>query len=262
MFTLGDYAFDRIQYGVAESSDDILYTLSQLADATIDISSESKEVKDKDGNLIRKVYTNKSGTFTANNALMNTNIQAASSGSPLNLASNSNVIDMPKILTVKKGETITLTDYVEGTVHVCAQYENGASGDTYTQADSASATAFGLSEAGVLTPPTPEGDDAPTTFLVKFDRKRKEGAVVANNIDNFPSTVKLTLKALIIDPCYKDGVKSAYIVLPSFQVSPETSIALQTDSQLEYKGDLQVDYCSGNKDLYQIYFPEDDEEDE
>ena len=85
--------------------------------------------------------------------------------------------------------------------------------------------------------------------------------MIANNADKFPRTVKLTLKALAVDPCSADTLQAIYIVLPSFQVSPEVEINIGSDTQeLNYNGALQVDYCSTNKALYYIYVAEDDAE--
>jgi hypothetical protein len=131
-------------------------------------------------------------------------------------------------------------------------------GTSYTLATSASDTEFALNKAGVLTLPT---DESVVQYVVKYDRNVSDGVAIKNRADKFPGTVKLTLKALCVDPCSADTLRACYIVLPSFQVSPETSIALQTDTQLEYKGDLQVDYCSTDKTLYEIYIASDDEED-
>ena len=64
-FKLDDIVIDRIQYGVAMTMDDsaLLYVLTQLQDATVEISAESKESRDKDGTLIKKFWTGKSGKF-------------------------------------------------------------------------------------------------------------------------------------------------------------------------------------------------------
>ena len=166
-------------------------------------------------------------------------------------------INMPKIITVKAGATVTLTDFVDGTVTVNALSTNGAMGTAYAKAATASDTEFGLTTAGVLTPPT---DAAETQFIVKYQRKVKSGVAIRNKADKFPGTVKLTLKALCVDPCSADTLRACYIELPSFQVSPEVSLNLTTDAQMEYKGTLQVDYCSADKALYNIYICEDDEE--
>lgn len=259
MFRLGDFAFDRLISGVAEAYGEIQYVVSQMQNAVIDVTAEAKEIRDKDGNLIRKIYNAKNGTLTAPNAMCNVNVLNASSGNPLEVATSENPINMPKIVYIKAGETITLTDYVEGTVKVKAVFGNGASGDSYKQATVASETEFGFTEDGVLTPPAVVGEDAPTKFLVKYYRKNTNGVAVRNSADKFPSAVEFTIKAIYVAPC-EEGVKAAYIYIPNLNVSPEVSIDTTTDSTIDYKGDLGVDMCSDSKDLYVIYFPDDEEE--
>ena len=257
-FRLDDIIVDRIQYGLAEDfSGNPLYVLTQLADASIEITAESKEARDAQGTLVKKFWQGKSGTFTANNAMINLNVVGAASGANKEVATAEDTIVMPKIMTVKAGSTITLTDYVQGSVTVNAMGNNGAMGKAYGMAAVASATEFGLGSNGILTPPT---DEAETMYIVKFNRNAKNGIAIKNKADKFPGTVRLTLKALVVDPCSADTLRAAYIVLPSFQVSPEVSLSLTTDAQLEYTGDLQVDYCSADKTLYELYICEDDEE--
>jgi hypothetical protein len=257
-FKLDDIIIDRIQYGVAETFDgELLYTLTQLSEGTIDITAESKDAVDATGTLVKRFYQGKSGEFTAQNAMLNLNILGAASGEGKITATEMAAIAMPKIITVKAGETVTLTNFVDGTVTVNALGTNGSMGKAYAKAATASATEFGLTTAGVLTPPT---DEEEAQFIVKYTRNVTSGVAIKNKADKFPKTCKLTLKALAVDPCSADTLRAVYIVLPSFQVSPEVSISLQTDSQLEYKGTLQVDYCSADKSLYEIYFAEEDEE--
>ena len=118
-------------------------------------------------------------------------------------------------------------------------------------------TKFALTSDGTFTPPT---DANETQYVVKYQRQVSEGVAIKNKADEFPGTVKLTLKALCVDPCSADTLRACYIVLPSFQVSPEISLELNTEANIEYKGDLQVDYCSADKTLYEIYIAADDEE--
>jgi len=258
-FKLDDIIIDRIQYGVAEDFDgNLLYTLTQLSEATIDVTAESKDATDATGTLIKRFYQGKSGEFSAQNAMLNLNILGAASGEGKLTASDSAAIAMPKIITVKAGTTVTLTDAVDGTIVVNALGTNGAMGTAYAQATTASDTEFGYAASTkVLTPPT---DANETQYIVKYTRNVKSGVAIKNRADKFPGTVKLTLKALCVDPCSADTLRACYIVLPSFQVSPEVSISLDTESTLEYSGTLQVNYCSADKELYSIYLAEDDEE--
>lgn len=257
-FSMDGIIIDRIQMGIAEDFDgNVLYTLTQLADATIDVTAESKDATDATGTLVKRFYTAKAGTFTANNAMLDFNIMAAGTGSPKQIASSSAKIVMPKIVTVAKGtETLTITGVKEGTVRVEGIASNGTMVKNYTNDVAAAEDKFSVSGETLTLPK----DTSVAKFVVKYDRDVSSGVKVVNRADEFPSTIKLTLKALAVDPCSADTLRACYIVLPSFQVSPETSLSLTTDAQLEYKGDLQVAYCDDDKTLYEIYFAEDDVE--
>lgn len=241
-FNIDGMIIDRIQMGIAEDfSGNVLYTLTQLADATIEVTAESKEAKDANGTLIKTFYTGKSGTFTANNAMLDFNIMAESTGSPKEVASSSKKIKMPGVKTVKVGtETVTLKGVDIESVRVIGIAGNGTMMATYSKDTASAEDKFSITGETLTLPK----DKNPAEFVVKYDREVASGVKVANRADEFPRTIKLTLKALAVDPCSPDVVRSCLIVLPSFQVSPETSISLQTDAQLEYKGNLQVDYCN------------------
>lgn len=256
-FKLDDIIIDRIQYGIAEDFEgNPLYALTQLSEATINITAESKDAVDNQGTLIKRFWQGKTGEFTAQNAMINLNIIGAASGEGKVVATNEKPIPMPKIVTVKSGSTITLTDYIDGTVTVTGMSGNGAMGAVYAKGAEASEKEFALTSEGVLTPPT---DPAETQYIVKYDRTVKSGVAIYNKADKFPQTVKLTLKALAVDPCTADTLRGVYIVLPSFQVSPEIEISMTTDANLSYSGSLQVDYCSADKTLYEIYFADEAE---
>lgn len=259
-FTIDGIVIDRIQYGVAESSDgQALYTLTQLADASINITAESKDAVDSRGTLIKRFYTGKTGEFTANNAFVDFNILAASTGSDKMVAGEGKYasgIQMPCIKTYSIAElksnnitTVELTGLVEGTCEVIGIANNGSLTELATVNISGT----------TLTIPTKKNDST-TQWVVKYEKTSAKGVKIINSADEFPSTVKLTLKALAIDPCNPDIVRGCYIVMPSFQVSPETEFSLTTDSQLSFNGTLQVDYCSADKELYSIYFDAEEQE--
>ena len=56
-FKLGDLVVDRIIMGVAEKSDGtLLYTLTNLQEATIEISADSQDAVDGTGAVIKTFY--------------------------------------------------------------------------------------------------------------------------------------------------------------------------------------------------------------
>lgn len=208
--------------------------------------------------LIKRFWRAKSGTFTATNAMLNLNVMGAASGSDAVVASSSAKIQMPKIMILNKTtDPITLTGLVEGTVHVNALENNGTMGKAYIQSTAPSATEFGIASTNQLSLPT---DSEATRFVVKFEREVESGVKISNQANKYPKTVKLTLKCLGIEPCTPDVLRAIYIVIPSFQVSSETSITLSAEGTIDYSGDMQVDYCSANKELYYICMADEEEE--
>lgn len=261
-FTLGDIIIDRLQYGYTEDfSGNPLYTLTQLQDATINISAESTDAVDNTGAIVKRFWKAKTGEFTANNAMINLNIIAAGAGEGSATLAETTAFNMPKIITAKQTEagnaTVELKDAVDGTIKVNVFNTNGSMGAACTKAEAVDVAKYTYSDTDrTLGLPKTAG-----TYIIKYDRKvSKDGVKIVNEADKFPSTVKLTLKALAVDPCTPDVLRGVYIVIPSFQVSPEVEISLTTDGQLQYSGSMQMNYCSDTKALYEVYFADGDEE--
>lgn len=199
-FKLDDIVIDRIQYGVAMSTQDdmLYYVLTQLSDATVDITAESKEARDKDGTLIKKFWTGKSGTFTATNALLNLNIVSEMSGrGSKQVATAERTITMPAIKVVKAGEVADLTTatsrYINGSEKVHALANNGTMGDRYEKGATASESVYSITAEGRFTPPATEGV---TQYIVEYNRVVTDGTAILNQSDKFPQTVRLVLKVL------------------------------------------------------------------
>ena len=132
--------------------------------------------------------------------MLNLNILGAASGQGKEVATDDVPIQMPKIITVQANTTVTLTDYVVGTVKCYGLATNGTMMDEYqASTGSADATHYALTSTaagGVFTPPT---DAAMTQYIVKYERSVKSGVKIENRSDKFPQTVKLTLKALAVN---------------------------------------------------------------
>lgn len=61
-FKLDDIIIDRIQYGVATNfNDELLYVLTQLSEASVNITADSTDSVDKMGTLIKRFWRGKQG---------------------------------------------------------------------------------------------------------------------------------------------------------------------------------------------------------
>lgn len=355
-FRLGDIIVKDIIYALASNitTEVPLYVLTQLSEATINITSDSNDITDKDGNIVKKNYRSKSGELQATNAFLNANVLAAA-GATTDIAAVDNVLVAPKIIKVPKSQVAAvLRDVVSGSITVTQYFGDGAIGTHYELGVEASDTEYAIttgsttiydfqdvsasyviaesqsafpavgdatkgyidaSDGNVYTwdstldtpayvldatrtvnvsatrPTTGENDalylatdeskvykcevtttpDGTTTvtlptdpeadyYMIKYKRTFTEGAIIKNSANKFPTSVNLLMKVLYFDPCSKDTVKAAYVELPSFMVSPETSISFNPESPtMDFNGTLEIDYCSDDKELYRIYFV--DEED-
>lgn len=259
-FKLGDVIIDRLQFGYGATKTKALYALTQLTNATIDITADSTDIKDKDGNLIYRKYSGKSGEVTATNAFMNLSVIEAISAQDAEIASGSNTIVMPIFKIVKSGETLDITDAVEDSFIVNALSANGSLGKAYTKGSNVSETEFKVDTAGhTFAPPT---DNEETQYLVKFKKNVKSGAKITISGDKYPKAHELYFKALAVDKCEIGSYRACIIHISSFMPSPEVSLALQGgDSQtMDYKGAILTNACSTSQDMVEIYFVDEEEE--
>lgn len=260
-FKLGDVIIDRLQFGYgAKKSGTPLYALTQLTEASINVTADSTDITDKDGNLVYRKYSGKKGEVNATNAFINLAVIETLSAANAEIATSTNGIKMPIIQIVKAGDKLDLTDYdATATVTVSALY-NGALGKEYTLSGSntASATEYAI-DANTLTPPT---DPEETEYLVKYTKTVKSGAKIVNSADEFPKTHELYFKALAVDPCDKENFKPVVIRIPEFIPSPEFTVNLQGgDSQtMDFTGAILANTCSSDKVLFELYYIDEEED--
>jgi hypothetical protein len=263
-FRLGDTIIDRLQFGYAAKSNGTpLYVLTNLQDTSIDITADSSDVTDAQGNLVYRKYTGKSGEVSGTNAFLNFAIVSALSAVDAEIATEKNGIVMPIITTVDAGKTLDITNYVEGTVVVSGLSQKGSLGAEYAlgAGDTATETEFIIkTEDGVstLTPPTSADE---VQYIVKYQKTVYSGTKIVNSADKFATSHELFFKALAVDPCDKENFKAVVVHIPSFMPSPEFSISLAGgDSQtMDFSGAMMVDSCSTDKVLFELYFIDENE---
>ena len=266
MFELDGVLWDSALHAVADSKDgkEVYYRLPDISDVSIDISADTKDSVDKDGAIIKRSYTAKAATVTLTNTHLVLGAYAGTTGSNKIVADTGAEVETPKMILIdpptadnEESKKYTLPDTpIEGTVSVTPVYKDGGTGKTYAMDTQADAAKFAIT-GKEITLPTGDYKDI-VQLLVKYEYKCASAVMVENHADKFPKTVRLTIVGLYYDPCEKDVLRLGYIVFPSFQPSPEATIAMKNDSTFDYKGDAQSDYCAKKKRLFYMVFPEDD----
>ena len=147
-FRLGDFIVNDILYSLASniSTGDPLYVLTQLSEVQVNVTAESNDITDKDGNVVLRNYRAKQGDFTATNAFLNANVIAAA-GATTEFADGTNTLTAPKIIKVKRTDlTTTISNAVSGSITVNQYYGDGSLGRSYDLGVAASATEFAAVE--------------------------------------------------------------------------------------------------------------------
>lgn len=253
MFRLGNFTIDEVLYLVNESlAGELIFTADELSSAQIEISAESTDVTDKNGNIVRTKYRAKTGTFSATNAMLHPALMNASSGSELENASATNLITMPRIVVVEAGASVDISDNIAGTIKAIGLFGNGANGDPLSATDIAACMS-----GGIFTAPA-AGTGLPIQYLVKYERNVESGIKLINDAEKFPEATKTTLKCSYIDPC--GDLNMCYVVLPRTVFDPSMTLSFDVENvTLDISASLNIDYCATTKGLYYIYFPESDE---
>ena len=270
MFRLGNFNIDEILLGIMSNFDDeVQYTVDQLSSASIEVSAESTDITDKKGNVVRTVYTSKSATFSSTNAFLHPQLMNGASGSEILRATETAPVEMPFVTTVAAGTAYTLpTGYVSTALQVIGVYGDGSNGAVYNYAELVE-YGYLVTGTGVLTMPSTASDvsdsdtkadttDLAPNYVISATRSVKDGIRLVNDAYTFPSAGKFLLYCSYVDPC-DDELKPCYVLLPNFTPDPNTTISLDIESQeMDFNGNINVDFCSVDRVLYYIYFPGDE----
>lgn len=100
---------DRVLLGIFENSkDELIGSVNQLQNVSIETTSETKDKTDAVGALIKRFYTAKNVEISAENAVFSTSLAALQFGQDREFASGDHKILMPKIITIDT-DTISKT---------------------------------------------------------------------------------------------------------------------------------------------------------
>lgn len=272
---LNNIIFDRIIGGVIlnKSTGAIERYISELQNLSLETSADPVEITNKDGAVVYRKYNAKTLAVSATNAFISSDIIALTSGKEPEVAKTDAMLVFPKVIEVAVDKaTLEIVDSAKETVV----------GDTDTQTIT-NLSIKGVSKSGAIIdltntatvaytadgtkwtitlPELAEAEKAEVAkFMVKYDRKVASGTKITNKANEFPKTTTLLFKALAVDPCETDKLRACYIEIPSFMADPSTTLAINNSeaSTMDFSGSAMVDVCSDDKELFSVYFTDDEE---
>jgi hypothetical protein len=271
---LSNFIVDRVISGVGYRSDDsVLFKMDQCQNTSITCGSESTDIVDNVGSPIMTLYRSKTCEISGENAILDFNITSVQMGTEKNVASEENTIVAPaqEVFDVKaKGGSYDLKHVaIEAPAFLYSLNDDSSLGEKYKLGTSASATEFAYEvetrtiddkevKFGVIKLPTDVA--VGTQMFVSYEYNATAAVEIVNSAKNFPKSCKLVLRVLGYNPCNKDNKLGAYIVFPSFEMSPDFDLSLNVGEAQSWSGKASQDYCSKDKRLMSLIVV--DEEDD
>ena len=261
MLNFDNLVIDRVVEGWFENKNlEVLAVLDQIQNFQISVSSTTKDKTDAQGTLIKRFFTAKQAEITGENAIFSLDLSAIQAGNEKKI---NGAVVLPRILQVAKtSAALKLPDVpIDGTLIVYGTKENGVL-DTALQYEAGA-------EAGENTYAVSTVDDVTeitlptnaTDFVqIKYEyqvAETKGAARVDHDGVHFPQECKATFKVLCSDVCDSEVVRVFYIVFPKFQMSPDFSWTVDTESAQGFTATAFKDYCAKEGLLFYIAIAED-----
>jgi hypothetical protein len=256
---LSNFIVDRVISGVGYRSDDsVLFKLDQCQNTSITCGSESTDIVDNVGSPIMTLYRSKTCEISGENAILDFNLTAFQMGSDKKVASADATIVVPAQEIFDADGTYTLK-HVPATAPAFIYTLNNDSslGEKYAVGTAASDTEFVI-EGQKITLPTTVAKG--TQMFVSYEYASEAAVEIVNSAKNFPKSCKLVLKVLGYNPCQKDNKLGAYVIFPSFEMSPDFDLSLNVGEAQSWSGKASQDFCSKDRALMRIVLV--DEEDD
>ena len=260
---LNNIIVDRVLRGIfSDKNDNIIFSLNQVQNLSLNQTSESQEVTDALGVSIMELMRAKALEASAENAIYDFGLLAAQYGTEKVTATSDVQLVVPAMesFTVAEGGTYTLKHTpVKAPTAIYALNGDSTLGDKYVKAEDTTATETAFAYAdGVISLPTDIA--VGTDMFVMYEYNSENAIEVVNSANQFAKMGKMTFECLVYDVCDPETKMFAYLILPRFQLSNDFDWSIGGDSQTHaFSGKAMVDYCSKDKKMVRVVVVDDEE---
>lgn len=263
---LNNIIVDRVLRGIFSDKDDnIIFSLNQIQDLSLNQTSESQEVTDAFGVSIMELMRSKALEASANNAIYDFGLLAAQYGTEKVTATADEKIVVPAMesFEVKADGEGNVVDHtlkhtpVATPIAIYALNGDSTLGAKYAAGSAASETEFVYEDGKITLPTTVE---AGSEMFVMYEYESDNAVEVIDSANNFAKMGKMTFECLVYDVCDPETKIFAYLILPRFQLSNDFDWSIGGDNQQHaFSGKAHVDYCSRDKRMLRVVIVDDEE---
>lgn len=257
---LNNIVVDRVLRGIfSDKNDNIIFSLNQVQNLSINSTSESQEIVDALGVSIMELMRSKSIEASAENAIYDFGLLAAQYGTEKKAAAEGAELIVPTMESFEvKGATYKLKHTpVAAPTAIYSLNGDSTLGAKFAAGTAASATEFAYAD-GTIT--LPEGLEDGAEMFVMYEYKSANAVEVVNSAKEFAKMGKMTFEVLVYDVCDPETKIFAYLILPRFQLSNDFDWSIGGDNQTHgFSGKAMVDYCARDKKMLRVVIVDDEE---
>lgn len=260
-FSSDNFIIDRALGGSMFSlaNGDLLWTIDQIENPDMKITSTTDEVTDATGGTIAIFNRAKKAEFTGSNSLLNLGLAAAQFGTSKTIAASGSTVLTPKIeyFTTTTGQTsYVLAQTPVGTTGAEVKSIYGISSGQYNSTKysvgaAASATEFKI-DATTKTITLPTGLDAGTQMFVRYDYASQTATAIENDATNFPTAGEFVLQVIGHLGCDKTTVYVANVVMPNAELKSEVDLKFESKGKHPFSIQAMQDFCDPKKQLFRV----------
>lgn len=265
---LNNIVVDRVLRGIfSDKEDNIIFSLNQVQNLSINSTSESQEVVDALGVSIMELMRSKAIEVSAENAIYDFGLLSAQYGTDKVTATADSKITVPTMESFEvtaPSATVELAHLPKDVTAITAIYAlNGDStlGTKYVVGTTAGAGTFSIvagDDTATIT--LPSDVEKGTEMFVMYEYESENAIELINKANEFAKMGKMTFECLVYDVCDPETKIFAYLILPRFQLSNDFDWSVGGDSQTHgFGGKAHVDYCSKDKQMLRVVVVDDGE---
>ena len=213
---------------------DLLFTVKDVQDASLNTSAELEDAVDGQGNIINQYLRSKTAEWSGSNALFDFGMAAAQYGDKV--VTGSQTVEKTEVIEVAANAT---------SASLTAAYKAGGKIKVYSIDNDGmtlgSAIANATASARTLTVPSAA---TARKIFVKYETE-VTGSKIENRADADGVPFKLTVEALGNDTCTKN-TSYLYITAPYARMAPDFDWSVATDGTHDFTINCMKDYCGDN----------------
>lgn len=265
---INNFIVDKIFMGamMSQNSNKTYWTLSQISNPQLSISSDSEDVTSATGEKIMTIMKAKQIELSGDSAVFDLALlDAAAGGSGVQLGVTEN--QWFDIIDVAKGETeIELTQIPKNQDEITNIYvltNTNSLGKEFTLSDTVDAEHFSVtfdSSTGkaTITLPTDVSKDEEIQIFVTYAYDTNENATsMTVDMEKFPKAGRFVMEILGYNVCNKEDIISAYLIMPSAQLNCDTSVTFESQISQNFTIQSLSDYCTKERVGFKLVIPND-----